>query len=390
MQKYLWSFLLVLFILSCKNESTDCLKYYDVADYSSINSKKLGAIDLLPVTIDQSIESSFEGEFWICSDTLCFTDAFFNYVFWFDENGKLLKQQVGRGKGPNEVINSMYSLPLQNDYLLLNPGNSDLYTFDHHGNKKKNVRLDWQVDRETGMKMLKSPEPESRFCYEFDTGVSGAVEVWDDNYIAIALCGYLPSFNGYFNSEQYYKYSRVLSIVNRKTGKIERILGRRPPLYLEKSNIPNFNHFTFSVLNDCVLLAFYADDKIFALDKQKDKALYSFGVPGRDMNTKYRQTKNYEDAEANWREDYEIYGYYNDLNYDAKSGFLFRTYCKGNNAESDGLQVYKDKKLMTDVDVPIGFRIIGFVKDKLYASVFDENGEALLKLYQVKINNVLN
>ena len=115
------------------------------------------------------------------------------------------------------------------------------------------------------------------------------------------------------------------------------------------------------------------------------KRFTSFGVAGRDMNTKYRLTKKFEIAEANYGEDYETYAYYNDLYYDTSSGLLFRTYCKGNNAVSDGLQIYKDKKLLADVDVPVGFRIIGFVKNKLFASVFDANEEAELKLYHVKL-----
>ena len=59
-------------------------------------------------------------------------------------------------------------------------------------------------------------------------GGPGAVEVWDEDRIAIGLCGYLPSFNGYFNSEYFYKHSRVLAVVNRNTGEIERFFGRRP------------------------------------------------------------------------------------------------------------------------------------------------------------------
>jgi len=250
------------------------------------------------------------------------------------------------------------------------------------------VQLDFFVDKKNSMEMLKDPKPESAFCYEIGFA-DGVMEFWDENHIAISLCDYLPSFNGYFKSEFFYKYSRILSIVNRHTGKIERIFGRRPPVYLEKSNIPNFNHFSFSVLADCVLVSFRADEKIYALDKKKDKALYSFGVAGRDMNTKYRQTKTFEEAEANWREDEELYGYYNDLNYDGKTGLLFRTYCKGNHSETDGLQIYKDKKLLTDVDVPKGFRIVGFVEDQLYASVFDENEDESIRLYQLKIRNII-
>ena len=128
-------FCLILF--SCEKKVITTEQYYDITHYKSKKVEGMSQVELISVKIDSTIESSFEGEFWICNDTLCFTDSYFNYVFWFSNNGNLLKQQVGKGKGPNEVINCMYSLPLQEEFCLLNIGNSDLYSFNLNGKRKK-------------------------------------------------------------------------------------------------------------------------------------------------------------------------------------------------------------------------------------------------------------
>lgn len=389
---YKYILLILPFIISCQTKDMDCVSYYKVphcADKESYENLTK-SVELTQIAIDSTVECSGVGKFWLCNDTLCFTDTYFNYVFWLGTNGDVLKQQVGKGKGPNEVIDCEYSLAAKNDYMLFNSGNWNLSTFNHKGVKKVVVNLGFLVDKKTSLEMLEKPDPKNIACYEIGFGEDRIMEVWNDDHIAVSLCDYLPSFNGYSKSEQFYKYSRILSIVNRNTGKVERIFGRRSPLYLEKSNIPNFNFFSFEVLPECVLVNFQADEKIYALDKKKDKALYSFGIAGRDMNIKYRQTQTFEDGEANWREDQEIYGYYKNLKYDEKTGFVIRTYSKGSYSNTDGLQIYKEKKLLVDIDVPEGFRVIGFVKDKLYASVFNEDKDDSIRLYQVKINDLIN
>ena len=60
----------------------------------------------------------------------------------------------------------------------------------------------------------------------------------------------------------------------------------------------------------------------------------------------------------------------NAVEYVDETGLLFRSYRKGGGSVTDGLQVYRDGVLVGDVDVPLGFRMAGYV-------VPDEEGERL-------------
>ena len=68
----------------------------------------------------------------------------------------------------------------------------------------------------------------------------------------------------------------------------------------------------------------------------------------------------------------------NAVEYVDETGLLFRSYRKGGGSATDGLQVYRDGVLVGDVDVPLGFRMAGYVAPYYYSYVVpDEEGERL-------------
>lgn len=332
-------------------------------------------IELQRIAIDSTLEWSQAGHFCIHDTTLYFSDFFFGYLYLFDTTGKILDRQVGFGKGPNEVPSYMYTVPLGSNYALIAPSNSYIYLYTNSGQKISETSIDWKVSAAEAPEIIASPDPKNHLSYEFDFGIDQIVQPWSDKEVAIGLTASLTKFNGYFNSDLYYNYSRILGIIDCQTGKIIRLIGRRSPLYLEKKNIPNFDHFCFEVTPDTYLVSFYADPKIYVIDKQKDKPLYTFGSSGRNMNTDYPLTDTYEEAEMQLDNHHKDYGYYHYLVYDPLNKMTFRGYKKGGNQSSDGLQVYKNTILIADIDVPKGFKVIGPLGRSFYASINTDESE---------------
>lgn len=332
-------------------------------------------IELKKITVDSTIEWSHSGTFWIRDNVLCFSDYFFGYIYQFDTTGRILDQQVGFGKGPNEVPAYMYAVPLPSGHALVAPSNSFIYLFTASGQKINETSIDWKVSASEAPEIIASPNPQNHLSYEFDFGINNIVRPWSEHEVAIGLTASLTKFNGYFNSDLYYNYSRILGIVDCQTGKITRLAGRRSPFYLEKKNIPNFDHFCFEVTPNNYFVSFYADPKIYVIDKHSDQALYAFGSSGRDMQTDYPLTDTYEAAEMQMDKQYSDYGYYHYLTYDPVNKMTFRGYKKGGNQNTEGLQIYKNTLLIADINVPKGFKVIGSINHSFYASINADESE---------------
>ena len=65
---------------------------------------------------------------------------------------------------------------------------------------------------------------------------------------------------------------------------------------------------------------------------------------------------------------------------------LFRSYVKGANAPYDGLQVYRsDKTMIADVDVPKGFKVLGYIKPFYYSQVAEDSEQGKLSIYRFRL-----
>ena len=384
--KIIINVLCCIFIISIisgcsKKKDISSKEYYNIPHYNEKKDQGT-SLTMFPILIDSTIESSGVGNFWIREDSLYYSDLYSCIVYKIRTDGTIIDRQVGSGRGPNEVISADYSIPFKNSYLLVSSSNSSMYTFSSKGQKISDVIIDWKVSRAEASDIMQNPDPTSYPGYELDFGIDGIVQPWDEKRIAVGLTAAINKFNGYFNSKLYYSHARILAIINTESGKIEKIIGRRSPVYLQHTNIPNFDHFCFDVQKDKVFVNFWPDPNIYVIDKNKDKALYSFGTPGRNMNTKYPLTQTYEEAEMQRENDQQSFGHYHQLKFDLSTGYLFRVYSRGGDSSTEGLQIYKDNVLLADVDVPIGFKVIGNINHKFYAQIDDDTQEAPLKVYQ--------
>jgi hypothetical protein len=200
--------------------------------------------------------------------------------------------------------------------------------------------------------------------YELDYGYNGILKVFDEHHLAIAITSSHPKFNGYFNSKFYYENSRIIALINIEKEYIDRLIGRRPLLFL-KNQLPNFDHFNYEINNNTIYLNFYPEAPIYKIDKEEDVVQSAFGIQGSEMKTDYIITSSYEEAYKREFEDYNKYNFYNSLYVDGH--LIFRSYTK-NNLKNDGLQLYKSEVLVADINFPKGYKIIGKIDNAYYAS----------------------
>jgi len=374
----------LLLIISCSKEGDiDSTTFYDVAHIETTEQTKvISKIEIDTILIQSDIESSFVGDFSVFNDTLYFSDHFFGYLFRFNKEGDFIDKNIGKGNGPNEVRAFNYSIVSADGYYFLDGGSSNLCFFNKNFKKEKDFRVNWENKR-SKQEVLANPVPTLGDSYEFAFGYPGIFKPWDKNHMAIAITAAHPKFNGYFDTDLYYNHSRILAILNIDSGKIEKYIGRRSPEYLNYKNVPNFDHFSFEIIDKQVFVSSMIDPNIYILEKKTGNAIGKFGQQGRDMKTDYPTTSTYKQAEDKWKEDQENFGHYRYIKYITNKKLLFRGYRKGKGAMTDGLQIYKENALIGDVAIPKGLEIIGMIGNDFYAENKEMNNDDALKIYKI-------
>lgn len=382
--KYITAISIILLLGCNTHKEFNSEKFYNTTDLLKEEKilYKTFSLDTLKVS---DIETSYVGQFSIFDDTIYFVDERFAYVFLFDKDGNLIEKRIGKGAGPNEVLDMSGGIISENSFISYNDKNSNIDVFDKNFNKKRNSRMDWQIKR-SYEEVFNNPIPEIADSYEFDYGIPNILKKWDKNHVSIAITASHPKFNGYFDTDLYYNYARALALVNIHTGKVEKLIGRRSPVYLSQKNIPNFDHFNYDTSEDIdeVYLNFWADKDIYIYSKKEDKVMGRFGQEGRNMKTNYRKTNSYEIAEDNLLEDMDLYGRYTYLKFFSENQMVMRGYYKGDSSDTDGLQIYKNYQLIADLDVPKGLQVIGNIDGDFYATSPQDLDTEYLLLYKIK------
>ncbi|ATA71875.1 hypothetical protein CGC49_00215 [Capnocytophaga sp. H4358] len=383
-------FLSLLLLFGCQSTSEgnepNSREFYNTVDISKKEDIQYHSFTLDTLKMNPE-GTSYVGKFLMWKDTLYFVDERFSYIFQFTNEGEFIQRHAGKGKGPNEVLNIDYLTFGENEFVTLNGNNNSFDVFDTRFEKKDFMRIDESITR-SYEEMLNNPIPSLNDVYEYDYALPKILKKWGKERISIIITASHPKFNGYFDSDLYYNQARCFGIVNLKTGKLEKILGRRSPIYLSQQNIPNFDHLNYDTYeeSDEVYLNFWADSDIYLYSKQKNKIKGKFGKAGRDMKTDYRRTNTFEDAENNWKSDYATYGYYTFLKYFPEKQLIFRGYSKGKGATNHGLQIYKNHQLIADLDVPKGFEIIGHSNGMFYGVTPQDPDIDFLTVYKIKFS----
>lgn len=339
-QNYLISLWLVFLLISCDiNTNND-------SDIVGIRNIKYSELAVDTVIID-SINTSFLGFSGISGNEIYFVDEMFCVYSAFAPDGKLKYQKLGQGNGPEEVpIKGISAASMFSDSTLLLLGSScDNYIFNNFKNKIR-VAVQYQGPRS-------SYDDYGIYTYMYDHLI---VQKYG-NKLYYNVYSETDDFDFINSPKDYFDKAHIIMQANAITGNVEKMQGGYSSLY--KTDPSKYNAYPFLAYDldskGDFYICYEADSLIQIYDNDFNK-LRRHGFQGRDMQTDYPKLTTFETFYEFYITKRNEYGYYNSIKYIEPLDMVIRTYKKGGDATTDGLQIYQANDLIADIDVPIGFK----------------------------------
>lgn len=361
--KYLLKILFLCFLISCSNSKKE--------PFLPISSKQIKD-KIIKVNIDQiDIKSKSligVGYSFLQNEKIYFLDKMNTQLIEFDPEGNYKGTHISKGEGPSE-IQRFESFTVSGVHKYFMSGYT-IYEFDEKNELSNRTVLDFYHN--SSMKNIESdPQPDDPGIYEVKY-VNNEIFVRDGKiYTKIETSN--PKLN-FLMHNRYYQETANYGEFDLKTGKILRILGQKPPVYLKYNFIPHFDFYYHDITENEIYISFEPDSLIYIADNNF-KYKEAFGVSGVGMIQDYTEVNNMEDYETYWRPNRAQKGFYRHLKYIPEDNIMFRTYTIGvaDNKSFDyasnpqRMQIYRDKVLIGDVEVPNYFKVIGKIGEYYYA-----------------------
>lgn len=333
-----------------------------------------------------NFESSYDGKVTSINDTLVFIDYKFGWLFYFDDKGTVVERKIGSGNTLKEIptLNISFVSKKPDGGLLFIGNSHDIHNFDKNLNREGSYYINWNSNK--SIKYLSNnPEPNNAKSYNLAYNIGEIKTTKQSVYLPLASP---PPLNSSFNltTDFYAKNARILAEMDINTGKIQRLLGYLPPKFYSKPANRLFSNIIFDISNkDDVYLTFQADSLIYKFDMNVEKIQKKFGFSGKDMSLNYQpfpDQLNQIKLKDYWKKQSTEKGYYNYLEYFDEFDLLIRGYKKGID-KSNGLQFYRNEKLIVDLNIPRDFIPATYIEPYFYSNVVkDEKGA---KLYRLKL-----
>ncbi|MDE5417935.1 6-bladed beta-propeller [Labilibaculum sp. DW002] len=367
-------FIIVVFLaIGCKKEKLNI-----VWEINNNKTVVLNEINLDTIKLDK-IEASYVGDIKLWTDSIYFIDKRFCWVFSFDKDGHFIKRMLGQGRGPSELNTGLIDCHTRlsnGDHLIVGSGN-DCHLFDKNFIRKKTFLIDKGDMRKKGMDAS-------------DFGIYTLMYpklIFKNNGDKIYF-NQFSEYEGYNvvnNPSKYFRECRLLSEMKLDDGKVCEMYGRYSTYYADNDNVKQVALFSFDIKeNGNFLISFEADSLIYEYDNEFNP-IEAFGYSGENMNIKYKELNSLKEFQKYYLVERETKGYYDWIEYIDELDMLFRSYKKGDNSSTDGLQIYKSNTMIADVEVPRNLKVIGFIDPYVYASsTIDEENEEM-KVYRFTV-----
>ena len=320
------------------------------------------------------IHTSFVGAFYVQNQKILWVDYRFCWIFEFDTDGKFIQRRLGQGKGPKEVPTGLlygYAPDQAGGFVVLGP-QTDCYRFDSAGVLIHRFLVRDYVVGENPAE--NGPDRPGTYTYAYDKLVTRVF----DNELFLNIYSEAEGFDLFGDAKPYFREARILMGINLENGRADQLLGRFPPVYENRSDwCKPFVFTSFDIApNGDFYVAPEVDTLIYRYDRNY-RPICSFGQAGRDMDTAYMALRTPDELQIFFNQE-RAKGRYDWVEYVDETGVLFRSYVKGAEASTDGLQIYEGTVLVGDVDVPRGFRVKGYIAPYYYAEgPVDEENETL-------------
>lgn len=189
------------------------------------------------------------------------------------------------------------------------------------------------------------------------------------------------------NLSDYLDKCNHISEVNLLSGKDGNMFATGyPPMYKESPyNYVIFSAINFDIDKDGVFYVSYEADSLIYKYNSGYQPLGSFGYSGKNMDRDYVKIDDYKECRKQYKIERKEKGYYEWVEYIDETNLLFRSYKKGLNDSTDGLQIYRDMVLIADVSVPKNFKIAGYVAPYYYSQAVADDEKEQLIFYRFKL-----
>lgn len=307
---------------------------------------------------------------------ICYYDRYFGYLYEFDSEGKYLSRHLGIGRSNQETtfrdcVNAAFS---DRNFVLLSSG-LDFEIFDSDYSLEKRFTLVYRPDIRGDASSFET------YSFSFDNRVARI----KDGIFYIGMMSEHPEFNCFTTGEKFLERGRHIGRIDLTEEKpLPMIVEGFPRIYhSDRASCSSFSGVNFDIGEDCLYVGYEADSLIFrcSLTGEPESC---FGISGRGMDMDYEPVRSLDDMPV-YRRNRETKGWYGWIEYIDETGILFRTYVKGQNSGTDGLQVYKDGILIADVDVPKGFRVVGYMEPYYYSQVFEDEENGRLEIMRFRL-----
>ena len=372
-------FVIILFLsVSCKEEC-------NVIHMGENHSKRYNVeVDTMCINVGNS---SGMGNFYFKDSIITFVDAINCTFYDLNLHGQLIKSYFGKGHGDNEIRAIMYAFPIENDPL--NRGvivdNDYLITiFD-----RKNRRIDYTTKIDFGKVNKRHNQYKSPSLYQIvdftDFGVSFYLDSDSLLIFPVNVDDHVAVRSDRIDNERY-EAGAIFGKLNLSTMKVEHVVGRFPEIYKHKP-MPHMEFFQYAISNG-LLYVNHAVDSLIYVYKHPDDLQYTIGYECSGIDRNYTSTKSIDQNES-FESDMQHVGFNSGLLFCFENNTLCRTYIKSAETGESGLQIYKNNDLITDVEMPSYFKLLGY-KDGYYYGVrlipIEDLDSTYLILYRLKIN----
>lgn len=314
---------------------------------------------------------SYDGFLQIYSEYLSLIDKRFGLIINFDTTGKLVSRNLGQGRGPGEIDVGYlegHTMLKNGDHLFI--GSSvDVHVLNRDWKYSKRFLIDWHQSVPS-VENNPNPDPGDYSIYTLDYQ-NFKIVTDSRNNAYLPVYSEHPYFNGMLN-DAYYKEGRILLKLDLSTGEVVGLIGRRSPEYLKYKYLPHHATFYFDIDNEDKFYISHEIDSLIYVYDRNFKLLYTFGFKGKEMNTNYTELESFDIKKFRklYFEDRPGKGFYKDVKViNEPADLLFRSYSKGSHKNYDGLQIYLRNTLIGDVNVPKGFKVVGFINPYFYSDV---------------------